>query len=54
MVGGVALYTDPFHLTETYARTVAPYLERDLASVLEASGEAAGAAAAAAGLGSSE
>ncbi|MDF2573183.1 MAG: acyltransferase [Agromyces sp.] len=54
VVGGVALYTDPFHLTETYARTVAPYLERDLASVLEASGEAAGAAAAAAGLGSSE
>lgn len=38
VVGGVALYTDPYHLTETYARTLSPYLERDLASVLDESG----------------
>lgn len=38
VVGGVAVRTDPFHTTQTFSRTQAPYLERDLIAVLDANG----------------
>lgn len=34
VVGGVALYTDPFHLTATYSRTLAPFFAAGMASAL--------------------
>ena len=37
VVGGVALYTDPYHLTETYSRTLTPYLADGLESALDGS-----------------
>jgi peptidoglycan/LPS O-acetylase OafA/YrhL len=36
VAGGVAMHTDPFHMTATYSRTTAPYLLRSLASRLGA------------------
>ena len=38
VVGGVVTYFDSSHLTATYNRTLAPYLERPLKSLLEARG----------------
>lgn len=34
VVGGVIVYRDPTHLTSTYARTLAPLIERELALVI--------------------
>ncbi|MGW9629803.1 acyltransferase family protein [Agromyces sp. NPDC055520] len=34
VVGGVAMYTDPYHLTETYSRTTAPFLLRGIDAAL--------------------
>lgn len=38
VVGGVIVSRDGFHLTNTFAHTLAPYLERELSSVLEPEG----------------
>jgi hypothetical protein len=34
VVGGVALHTDPYHLTATYSRTTAPYLDAELQAAI--------------------
>ena len=33
VIGGVAVHTDPYHMTQTYSKTTAPFLDRALASV---------------------
>ncbi len=44
VIGGVALHTDPYHLTKTYSATLAPYLLDALISVVgeDLAGELAG------------
>ncbi|MBX3099087.1 MAG: acyltransferase [Salinibacterium sp.] len=34
VIGGVVVHTDPFHITQTYASTMAPYLLRELRPLL--------------------